>query len=76
VQPTADRNISTKWSGLRQVTPTASFIVTRSAKAAPLIEPSRPVFQNPIAQVAFKTYVVANPLALDPFVTKDLLASG
>ena len=65
-----------KWSGLRQATRAAFFIVTRSAKAAPLIEPSRPVFQNPIEQGAFKTYVVANPLALDPFVTKDLLAFG
>jgi hypothetical protein len=47
-----------------------------SQQAASLIEPSRPVFHNPIEQGTFKTYIVANLLALDPFVTKDLLAFG
>src|SRR5258705_5408784 len=36
-------------------------------------EPGRPVFQGPIKQGVFKTDVVASFLALDPFVTKDLL---
>jgi hypothetical protein len=38
--------------------------------------PGRTVFQGPIKQSAFKTDVVASFLALDPFVTKDLLAFG
>ena len=37
-------------------------------------EPGRSVFQCPIKQGVFKTDVVASFLALDPFMTKDLLA--
>jgi hypothetical protein len=43
---------------------------------APFFQPGPPVFQGPIKQGVFKTDVVAGFLALDPFVTKDLLAFG
>jgi hypothetical protein len=44
--------------------------------AVSFFAPGRPVFQGPIKQGAFKTAVVASFLALDPFVTTDLLAFG
>src|SRR5271165_6873147 len=49
---------------------------SESGRAVSLDAPSRPVFQGPIKQGTFKTDVGASFLALDPFVTKDLLAFG
>ena len=49
---------------------------SESGRAVSLDAPGRPVFQGPIKQGTFKTDVVASFLALDPFVTKDLLAFG
>jgi hypothetical protein len=49
---------------------------SESGLAVSLDAPGRPVFQGPIKQGTFKTDVVASFLALDPFVTKNLLAFG
>ena len=48
----------------------------RQLRAVSFFAPSRLVFQNPIKQGTFKTYVVTSFLAFNPFVTKDLLAFG
>jgi hypothetical protein len=45
-----------------------------SVLASSILEPDRPVFDDPIHQGAFKTDVVASFLALYPFMPQDLLA--
>jgi hypothetical protein len=45
-------------------------------EASSILEPDRPVYDDPIHEGAFKTDVAASFLALDPFVTKDLVAFG
>ena len=66
------RRSHSPWFEMLSITGASS----ESGLAVSLDAPGRPVFQGPIKQGTFKTDVVASFLALDPFVTKDLLAFG
>ena len=51
-----------------------SFAKLKILRTISSFAPGRSVSQDPINQGTFKTDIAASFLALDPFVTKDLLA--